>query len=213
MGKLEAGFLGPMTGKLSNAVGFKRGNINVIRVNSKKTKPASEAQALQQERFKETVRLLRRFLTVFRVGFKSGNASKSPMNLAVKANSEALIGDYPDLMWDFSQLKLSEGTQTDLSGDVTMESTQVGEISLTWKDNSSDDIDALAGDQVLFVFFSEEKQQVIVKKNAAVRGALGATVTLPQALSGTTIHAWAIVTGITTKNVSFSNYSGSVILA
>lgn len=213
MATLAEGILGPIRGKISNTVGMKRGNKNYLRIKGVRTKPVTDAQVAQQYRFKETMQMMRRFVSVFRLGFVPTSSTLNYLNVAMKMNSQALLGDYPNLVWDFSQIVLSIGNQTGLSVSVLMDSTQANVIDFTWYDNASDDIASLTSDNVNLVFFSEEKGQIIVKKNAAVRGDLNVSIVLPQALSGSTIHVWAFVVGATSKQASTSEYIGSITLA
>lgn len=213
MAIISKGILGPIRGKISNTVGVKRGNKNFLRVVGTRTKPSSDAQVAQQYRFKETVQMMRRFISVLKFGFETSNSSSSYFNIAMKMNAQALAGEYPNLIWDYSQIVLSTGVQTGLSGSVLMDSTQANVIDVTWDANATDDIESLISDAVHFVLLSEEKEQIIFKKNAAIRGDLQASILLPQALSGSTIHIWALVIGVTSKQKSTSEYVGSITLA
>ncbi len=213
MATLSSGFLGPIRGTISNTVAMKRGDKNIVRVRGVRTKPSTEAQIVQQRRFNETVRLMRRFMSVVRFGYQTSNTGLSAFNQAVKANMPAMMDNGTDLMWDYSQLSFSDGIQTGFTSSVVAESTQAEVIDLTWENNATDDVLSLANDTVSVVLLCEETEQVIFKKNAAVREDLLTSITLPQALSGKTIHIWCMAYGAISKEISPTEYVGSVVLA
>jgi hypothetical protein len=153
----------------------------------------------QQRRFNETVRFMRRFMSAIRFGFDASNSSESAFNKSVRANSPALIDNGTDLIWDYTQIIFSDGIQTGFTSSLVAESTQAGVVDLTWQNNATDDALSLGIDTVSVVLLCEETEQVIFKKNAAVREDLMASITLPQALSGKTIHVWGIASGAISK--------------
>jgi hypothetical protein len=213
MSKLSTGILGPIRGKISNTVGVKRGNLNILIAKPVRTKQASDLQKLQNERFKETQRMMQVLKPAIQIGFKTSDPNTSSTNIATRKNAAALIGDFPDFMWDYSAIKVSQGGQSPIYVSQC-ESIDSLKVQVDWSDNAdSGTVLSLISDKVTFVFLSEEKNQLVIKSNAAVREDLSASITLPQAFVGDTIHVWTFVKGSATNQLSNSTYMGNVILA
>jgi hypothetical protein len=213
MARLSQGILGPIRGKISNTVGVKRGNSNILIARPTRTKPASELQKLQNNRFKELLRMMKVLKPAIRIGLKTSDPNQSSSNIAMRINKNSLIGDYPDFMWDFSAIQLSLGDQSPIY-EFVCESNDSSTVQIGWSDNADSGTDlSLVSDKVTFVCLCEEKNQLVIKSNAAVREDLSASITLPQAFIGDTIHVWTFVRGSTNNLLSNSTYMGNVVLA
>jgi len=213
MATFKSPLLGTLRGKIGNTVAVKRGNQNILMPISERSKNYSEVQVLQQKRFKETLSMMRLFKPAITVGFKSSSSSLNSFNRAMQVNAPALIGDSPNYIWDYSAIKLSEGEQSPIYVE-SCESTITKVIDVSWSDNADSGSEfSLNSDSISFFCLSEEKGQVIVKNKAVVRESLSASIALPQAFVGDSIHVWAFVNGSSNGYVSNSTYLGTVTLA
>ena len=133
MAKLRKGILGPFTGKIGTVVAVMRGNTVYIRALPRKShKPQTAGQIAAREKFKLVNSLLSPMRPFIGAGFKYLALHKSAFDLAFTANYHgAILGVYPDLSIDYSQVVLSEGRLWPLKAAVmVLEATNI--LHLSW---------------------------------------------------------------------------------
>lgn len=116
MARLTNGILGPLIGKLANVVGYIRLGAPVIRMQPKKLKKKkarTEAQLAVNLKFKIVKSFLARINAFINTGFRMevAGTTRIPENAAVSYNiKNAVVGEYPDLILDFSKVVISKGS-------------------------------------------------------------------------------------------------------
>lgn len=133
MGKLKNGIFGPITGKIGPIVAIFRNNKVYVRSMPKKSlKPRTAGQIAAQEKFKLAHEVIRPLKPYIRAGFKHLASYKSEMDLAYPIiYHRAILGTYPDLDVDYSQLVVSEGRLMPLKAPV-MVLAPTNILSVTW---------------------------------------------------------------------------------
>nr|WP_294875493.1 DUF6266 family protein [uncultured Pedobacter sp.] len=153
MAKLTSGIFGPISGKVGGLVGASWKNISYLRSKPQKTtKPPTEAQVANREKFKFLQELLVPFYPYITVGFKNMARNRTEINVAFSENFERSIrGTYPNLSVDYTLLRLSKGTLPPL---ISAQASLVGAdlIKVTWLPNNQGTFD----DQIMLTVYSPE---------------------------------------------------------
>jgi len=190
MARITKGILGGFSGKVGTIVGANWRGQDIIRSTPKpSSRPPSEKQRLQQNKFKMVISFLQPINSIQKRYFGSGSGSKSRVNLAVSYTlNEAieLVGDVPQLM--YNKVLITRG---DLAGfqnvSATPQASQV--IDLNWEDNSVQG-NANAADNANAVCYCEELGTFEIFESLGERSFLNATVTLPSYYAGKMVQVW-----------------------
>ena len=191
MARITKGILGGFSGKVGTIVGANWRGQDIIRSTPKpSSRPPSEKQLLQQDKFKLVIGFLQPLNSIQKRYFGSGSGSKSRVNMAVSYTINEAIqvtANVPEIM--FPKVLITKG---DLAGfqnvTATPQSGQV--ISLNWEDNSLQG-NANATDKVNAVCYCEELGTFDLFESIAERSIMGANVTLPASYAGKEVHVWA----------------------
>lgn len=176
----------------------------------------SIAQQTQRMKFKLVSSFLKSHEKLIRLGFAAAEASLTAFNSALKANLQAITGNFPVLELDPSRVKLSTGNLLGLESPVAT-SEASGIVKLDWDDNSNSD-DAFIGDQLMVSVMETVTGEVMLFGGDATRSEETASMQLPATWSGKSVHVTAFfvkdVTRVTSQNhVSTSQYLGTVVVA
>jgi len=210
MARITKGILGGFSGKVGSIVGANWRGQDIIRsIPKPSSRPPSEKQLLQQNKFKMVISFLQPLRNIQSKYFGSGSGSKSRVNMATSYTiSEAVqvTGDVPSLM--FNKILITKG---DLTGfqNVTASAQQGNQISLSWEDNSSQGNASLT-DSVSIVCYADELSRFEIFQSVALRPDLSATVTLPTDCSGKTVEVFAFINNEEQTSASTSFYLGQI---
>jgi hypothetical protein len=163
MGIYIKGAFGAFSGKVGNLVGSNWRSITYMRSLPKRSsKPATEKQKAQREKFALAVSFLSPLRDLINVGYS--DKSRTTMTAFNKAMDDLLAnieGVYPDYSIPYDKVQFSKGRV------ATVQMTQdvsAGTINLQWKNRSS--VSAKADDQVILVFYNEGLDDFFVIQEA-----------------------------------------------
>ena len=216
MGTIKRGILGGVSGKIGNVVGSSWKGIDYLKTLPSNVNDAkSDVQIANRSKFLTVVRFLQPLTEFIRIGFKSLAVKKTAFNAAVSYNyHEAVTGDYPDIVMDYSKVSVSQGSLTP-AYNTGLSSTVAAEVNLTWADNSGQGA-AAADDVAMVVVYNPELKDAVFMLNAGARSDLSANVSLPDSYSGTSVHCYLCFAALSNalggqsgKSISKSVYVGS----
>jgi hypothetical protein len=208
MGKIDQGILGGFSGKVGSVVGGSWKGINYMRVHTKPTNPNSDKQVNQRTKFTLVLSFLKPLTPFLRVGYKLFTAKQTAFNAAMsQVLLNAVIGEAPDSVIDFTSVQVSRGTLAPAQGAATNYAS--GEISISWTDNSNANI-ANATDKALVVVYNAIKGEAIYETAGSTRSAALQTISLPIEWIGDSVHVYLGFITEDGKNVANSVYVGAV---
>jgi hypothetical protein len=212
MARITKGILGGFSGKVGTVVGANWRGQDIIRSTPKpSSRPPSNKQVVQQEKFKLVIGFLQPVKSIQTKYFGSGSGSKSRVNMAVSYTiNEAIemVGEVPKLM--YNKVLITKG---DLAGFQNVIATpQAGNIiSLNWEDNSAQG-NADATDKANAVCYCEELGSFEIFESVAERSVLTADLTLPAYYAGKEIQVWVFFHDAKETLACNSAYLGSLTL-
>ncbi|MDX3916140.1 MULTISPECIES: DUF6266 family protein [Olivibacter] len=112
MAKFVNGAIGTFSGKVGSVIGSSWRSIHYMRgLSKKRTKPYTESQLAQQQRFGLMGRFLLPLRGLMQIGFANLDTSRATLfNLVMARNLPAVAGEYPDFTIDYSKVRLSNGS-------------------------------------------------------------------------------------------------------
>jgi hypothetical protein len=202
--------LGPLdgfNGKLGPIIGCKWKDQYVIKAKPRKRKDnPNQSQIEQRAKFAVIIAFLKRFAGVLRETIRDASMSGSNSALATIMDT-AVTGTYPSFDLDYPKVILAKGSLIGVD-DAIATAVNPGEIVFTWTNNTARD--ASATDKALIMCYCPELKRAAYEYDAAERSTSTATLSVPTAFSGKTVHTWMTFTS--DKGVSDSAYSGSVTI-
>ncbi len=169
---------GKISGKYGEALATKSKTTgkNYLRPASVPTNPRTPKQVEHRGKFGYINRVMRSFYPVFKITFGGNVGIRFGINIAFK---NAIVGEYPDFLLDYSQLQFTDGGlyQTGL---VTAGKSADHSIKIDW--DYSDMAGNNAEDTLNLIFYNEDTDQAVLKQAVATRDLATVTVELP--LSG-----------------------------
>lgn len=209
MGTIINGANGGFSGKAGSVIGSSWKSINYIKgLYKKRSKPATQAQREQQEKFKQVMRFLLPINVFIAIGYgRKRMGTATPLNVAFADNLEvALTGVYPDYVLDYSKVRISDGS---LNGGGTVALTYSdGEISLTWDTTTSVQLGTSADDSLYVVAYHPEQDEFLTAATPPVRGDGTLTFGVPAHLQQGQLHVWYFMANRKQTRVSRSSYLG-----
>ncbi|WP_228376038.1 MULTISPECIES: DUF6266 family protein [Chryseobacterium] len=206
MARITKGILGGFSGK----VGANWRGQDIIRsIPKPSSRPPSEKQLLQQNKFKLVISFLQPLRNIQSRYFGSGSGSKSRVNMAASYTiSEALqvTADVPSLV--YNKILITKG---DLTGfqNVTASVQSGNQISLSWEDNSLQGNASLT-DSISIVCYGEELGRFEILESLALRPDLSVDVTLPADFNGKAMEVYAFISNEMQISASTSFYLGQL---
>ncbi len=133
------------------------------------------------------------------------------MNAAVKCNLEnAVTGVAPNYLMNYVNVLLSRGKLAKAFNPEIATAT-ASQLDFSWSANTGAFIGA-ATDKAVFVVYNPAKHDFVVQMGGAIRSALEYELSLPADFAGDTVHAWIAFMSVDEKEVSTSQYVGTVIV-
>ncbi|MDH5826423.1 DUF6266 family protein [Sphingobacterium faecium] len=213
MGTIVNGANGGFKGKAGSVIGSSWKSINYIKgLYKKRSKPASEAQQVQQEKFKILMRFLLPVNFFLKIGFGRKNANTlTPMNAAFQFNiNRAITGVYPAFELDYSKVSIADGS---LYGAGTVAVVHnAGELTFSWGTGDSDTFDTYGDDLVYVLAYHPEKDEFMSTPAPSTRADGEVTFTVSDHLQTGSVHTWLFLSNRSKTKVSRSVYLGEIQL-
>ncbi|WP_439479270.1 DUF6266 family protein [Chryseobacterium aquaticum] len=210
MARITKGILGGFSGKVGTIVGANWRGQDIIRsIPKPSSRPPSEKQLLQQNKFKLVISFLQPLRNIQSRYFGSGSGSKSRVNMAASYTiSEAVLvtADVPSLV--YNKILITKG---DLTGfqNVTASAQTGNQINLSWEDNSLQG-NASTTDSISIVCYGEELGRFEIFESVALRPDLSVDVTLPADCNGKAMEVYAFISNEMQTSASTSFYLGQL---
>lgn len=211
MAKFINGAIGTFSGKVGSIIGSSWRDIHYMRgLPKKRTKPFSEAQLAQQQRFKLVGEFILPLKGLFDIGFGRAYTGVSTLrNQAMAANLPAVTGDYPDFTLDYSKLKFSNGGLLRPRG-VTLV-TGTNEVTVNWRPSTTM-FNGKADDDVYVLLYDTELQLFYTTDEVVQRSVGQAVIAVDDDTVGHTAEVWLFCVSRDGESISNTVYGGSVVL-
>ena len=207
MGTIKQGILGGFSGKVGTVVGGSWKGISYMRSQAQSVKnPRTEGQVSQRSKFALTLAFLKPITAYLRTGFKTYAHKQTAFNAAMSYTvKNAISGDYPDYLLDYSKVLVSRGTLT--PADNAAVAASAGKLTFSWDDNSGTG-EALATDLAMPLVFNSDKGIAVFNTAAATRAEGTTGVNVPADWSGDTVELYLGFVSADGKTVANSIYIG-----
>lgn len=213
MGTIVHGANGGFKGKAGSVIGSSWKSINYIKgLYKKRSKPSSEQQMVQQEKFKTLMRFLLPINVFLQIGFGRKNMEKvTPINAAFQFNlKNSIRGTYPNFELDYAKVSISDGT---LYGAGTLGVLYTaGELSFTWDTGVSENFKTYGDDLVYVLAYHPEKDEFMSTPNPGTRANGEINFIVSDHLQTGSVHTWIFLSNRSKTRVSKSVYLGEVQL-
>jgi hypothetical protein len=208
MATYSKGANGAFSGKVGSIIGSNWRGVDYLRSLPKKSnKPTSDLQLAQRNKFALAPLYLSPIKDILNIGFKDKLLNKTTgYNAAVKIFlNQAIGGDYPDFVIDFSQIVLSKGS---LSVFHALSATLKGtDLLINWK-SFPNRYNAFDDDMLVVVLFNDTKKMYLVYEEAQ-RRMLTYTAVIGANFTGDVFYGWAFAVKRENNVVANSQYLGS----
>jgi hypothetical protein len=212
MATITKGILGGFSGTVGTVVGANYRGLDIIRSRPKKTdRKPTDAQLLQQKKFKLVVQFLQPLKPIQSRYFGASSGARSKVNLAASYmldNAILVVADEPEFI--FNKILITKG---ELAGFQNVSAVPVlgSIIDLNWEDNSLQG-NAKATDIANVVCYEKTLQRFEIYEAVATRGDLTAQVTLPASFAGLNVHVWMYFNNTEQKSGCNSPYLGLIAI-
>lgn len=213
MGTIVNGVNGGFKGKAGSVIGSSWKSINYIKgLYKKRSKPASESQLMQQEKFKTLMRFLLPINVFLKIGFGRKQVNRlTPLNAAFQFNlDKAITGVYPNFVLDYAKVSISDGVLYG-AGTVAV-AHNAGELTFTWDMGASDTFETFGDDFVYVLAYHPEKDEFMSTQAPGARADGEITFTISDHLQQGSVHTWLFLSNRSKTRVSKSVYLGEVQL-
>ncbi|WP_294186638.1 DUF6266 family protein [uncultured Sphingobacterium sp.] len=213
MGTIVHGANGGFKGKAGSVIGSSWKSINYIKgLYKKRSKPASEAQLMQQEKFKTLMRFLLPINFFLKIGFGLKNTEKlTPINAAFQFNvNKAITGVYPNYALDYGNISIADGGL--YGGGTVAVSYDSGELTYSWSTGGSDVFETFGDDLVYVLAYHPEKDEFISSTKPSTRETGVVSFMVPDHLTTGSVHTWLFLSNRSKTKVSKSVYLGELQL-
>ncbi|MBB2950626.1 DUF6266 family protein [Sphingobacterium sp. JUb56] len=213
MGTIVNGANGGFKGKAGSVIGSSWKSINYIKgLYKKRSKPASELQMMQQEKFRTLMRFLLPINMFLKIGFGRKNTERlTPINAAFQFNlKQAITGTYPAYALDYSKISISDGGL--YGGGTVSVAHAAGELTFTWDPTANDTFETFGDDMVFVLAYHPEKDEFMSSPAPSTRASGEISFIVSEHLQIGIVHTWMFLTNRSKTRVSKSVYLGEVLL-
>lgn len=217
MSTIKKGILGGFQGKVGTVVGSTWKGQSVMRSVAASVKnPNTPAQQAQRMRFGLAGSVVYANMDLIRVGYRALTRDMTAANAAMsEVLSQAITGEYPDIVLDYAKVRLSKGKLEMLQG-FSAAVAAPGQLTLRWEPAVTSNA-GMPGDLVHAGLFDAESGKAIPFLNCAKRQDGQAVLQIPAAGQGASCHLYVFLTspeGLGTasrrESVSDTLYGGVV---
>lgn len=214
MGTISGRVVGNIRGKVGNLVLSKWRKLYTAKgLYKKRRKKKDVVLSAQQLKVKKLTPLLRWFKEAIQIGFNKKNNKNPAWQLALAHNLKyAVIGENPDYEINFKKLKISDGN---LEGAWAAKLQCEPECTtrISWKMSAMSEGTNTGKDRTYLVMYLDDTEEGQFNFEIGTRDKLSYTHKFSVARAGQVWHAWIFFISPDGKNVSNSDYCGSVVLA
>lgn len=212
MGKIKQGILGGFSGKVGPVIGSSwKGKAYMKSIPLSFNDANSELQQMQRTKFRLVSKFIFAIASFLRIGFRSLADGITEVNAAMSVNlKSAISGTWPNYSLDYSKALVSKGGLDNVYN-PTM-SFQDTEMELSWSDNSGIG-NAKATDNVMVLIYNATKNESKVDTNVAARNERTASMSVPSAWTGDTVHVYLAVKRDDNNETSNSVYLGTQVIS
>lgn len=213
MATIKHGANGGFKGKAGSVVGSSWKGIDYIKgLSKKRTKPFSEEQKIQQERFATITKFLMPIAPILKLGFGQKNAeAMTPTNVALQVNMDmAVTGVYPLFELDYSKILISSGSF--VGGGAMQATVATGTLSIDWDTALNTLYDSKADDQVIILLHQPTINEFMTAPTPPTRADGKVDIVIPAHFLGGKGHVWIFFADRKGKKVSRSSYLGELDL-
>jgi hypothetical protein len=206
------GILGGFSGKVGTVVGAKWKGKQVMKRKPvvSKNRKLSEAQVIQQAKFRLANKFFKRFTRLFRVSFEDMIGQTQRGTAFRTLLTEAIVGTYPAFTVDYSKVLVAKGNLEQAVNPAVV-SNAPGMLDFTWTDSSAD-TDADPHDVAILVAYCEELNMLIYTVNGPKRLAETADLSVPY-FSGKQVQTWIAFRSADSRSAADSIYTGAVLVS
>lgn len=211
MGTYVKGILGGFRGKVGTVIGSTWKGIEYMKSrNSKRSKPATQAQLEQQARFSLLIKFVSTISKLLMISFKNSAIKMTGTNSAFAYNFEnAIIGIYPAFSLDYANVLVSKG-QLHNASNLAASAAGSGQVKVDWIDNSGTAM-ANADDKSIIVVYCPELNRAVYTLNGAARNAGTASINAGN-FAGQTVETWVGFISANGVEVATSVYTGQLVV-
>ncbi len=208
MGRFIKGILGGFSGKVGNIVGGSWRGISYMRsLSERRNYTPTEKQVMQRARFAYAVGFLQPIHPVVRLGYRNQASKKSPINAALAHVIKKVVeGEYPDYRINYASLEIAKGLLPGPKNPALQLQDQT--LTFTWSDGAA--ILKDYGDNQVVLLAIGDGIYPSYSIAEAVRSDGQAALDVPDAPTGTVLHAYLAFVDANTNSVSNSYYVGQV---
>jgi hypothetical protein len=188
MSTVENGILGSFSGKIGPVVGAKWRGKQTMRTLPKypKNRKFSDNQLAQQMKMKLISPFAMRLKNLLKYTFEAGPGHHGKSQAISYIMQSAIVGEYPNLSVDFSQVLIARGRAPKPVGYAARQEN--GKIIFSWEDNSKTG-SASAQDNAIVVAYCAELNLAIYTDQAGKRGDKNAELDV-SLFNGNKVHTW-----------------------
>ena len=214
MGTIKQGILGGFSGKVGTVIGSSWKGISYMRGQAQHVKnPRSSGQMDQRSKFNLVLNFLQPNVPYIRIGYKSQAAKQTEFNAAMSyLLKNAVTGSYPNYALDFTEVMVSKGGLTQVTGAAVNWTAAQSKLTFNWTDNSGVG-NALATDKAMPFVYNKDKNETIYNTAGATRTTHTMDVTVPNNWSGDKVEVYLGMVSEDGALVADSLYLGEVTLA
>ena len=211
MAKFLNGPIGTFSGKVGSIIGSNWRDVPYMRgLPKKRTKPFSEGQLAQQQRFSMMGKFLLPLKGLLEIGLANQYTGESTLfNVAMALNLPAVGGSYPDFVIDYSEVKFSTGGLLRPRGVTLAPGEHV--VNVSWRPtitafdgNLDDEVYILLYDTVLRTFYTTDE--------VMTRSAGEAEIEVDDDTAGHEAAVWLFSVSRDGKRISETVFAGKLTL-
>lgn len=219
MAEIRRGILGGFSGRVGNVVGSSWKGKDIMRaLPTSVTNPKTAGQQSQRAKFGIAVKFVSANLAAVNEGFKSQSKGMSAANAAMAYNlKNAVQGDYPQQVLDFSKVQLSRGTLAAPAA-VTLLAEENHALTLNWS-TSGVTGNPSVNDKLMVSLYNSQTGEAAWYEECATREEGTSMLETPQEWSGQNAEVFCFFVSAlpsselrTTARVSKTTFGGSVEL-
>jgi len=211
MAKFVNGAIGTFSGKVGSVIGSSWRSIHYIRgLSKKRTKPYTENQLAQQQRFGMMGRFLLPLRGLMEIGFANLDVSEATLfNQVMAFNLPAIVGKYPDFNIDYAKLRFSNGSLLKPRGiNVVLAE---GMVTVSWNPKGNR-FDGKADDEVYPLLYNRELNLFYTSDDIVERSAGTADILVDEDTVGHNAELWLFCVSRDGRLISETVYAGSHVL-
>jgi len=211
MAKFINGAIGTFSGKVGSIIGSSWRNIHYMRgLPKKRTKPFTEAQLAQQQRFALMGKFLLPLKGLLEIGMANQDTSEATLfNLAMGNNLPAVAGSYPDFTIDYSKVRFSKGGLLKPRNVTLTTGEQV--VNVGWRPTVNT-YDGKLDDEVYVLLYDTELQAFYTTDEVVQRSVGEAAIQVDDDTAGHEAEVWLFCVSRDGKQISETVYAGSITL-